>query len=93
MLLILNRGSCPFRQHTLAEYESVLTVTMHELRTRVCLRSRPRSTHVMPRDPVITVTGSLGTTFWMTALTRDIRILVLCGQQVTPFGLLGAPYL
>jgi hypothetical protein len=87
----LNRDSCLFRQHTLAEYESVLTVTMHELRTRVCLCSRPRSTHVMPRDPVIPATGSLGTAFWMIALTRDVRILVLCSQQVTPLGLFGAP--
>jgi hypothetical protein len=45
----------------------------------------------MPRDPVTMFTGSLGTTFWMIALTRDIMILVLYGQQVTPLGLLGAP--
>jgi hypothetical protein len=66
-----------------------MTAPMHKLRTRVCPCSRPRSIHVMPRDSVIMVTGSLGTTIWMTALIRNIRILVLCGQQVTPLGLLG----
>jgi hypothetical protein len=31
-------------------------------------------THVMPRDPVIVITGSLGILFWMKTLTRDTKV-------------------
>jgi hypothetical protein len=64
----------PCRQHTLVDCYIVLTYTMHKLRTCVCLCSQHCSLHVMPRDPVTMMTGSLGILFWTKTLTRDTKM-------------------
>jgi hypothetical protein len=57
-----SKGDLSYRQHTPAGCQSVQVYAQAQnlYSTRVCLCFRLCSFHVMPRDPVNTVTGSLG---------------------------------
>ena len=71
-----------YQQYTLTERRFALTYTMHKPRTRVRLRPPPCPSPMLPRDPVLTRTGSLGILSRKMNFSCDVGVLIPLERQL-----------